>query len=403
MKRINIYGILMTGVFALTACSTDNDSNPVYQQPDSFVLNTPAFATMVFDLENAKTMTLTCTQPDYGFTAATTYSVQVSLNDTWQPETNDVAATFEELDTSSSSANIDADAVELDKAIVKLSKWNSEDDFDGKNMDIYVRLKATVNSTLAPVYSNSVKINVLPYYIELKDAAPSFFFLIGNYVGGWDNGMKDIGKSLIPMSMVPDYEYDKKTGVGKFTYTGYFEAATSSNGFKLIGMINNAINWNEQWGNGEDGDLPGNASLVHLHNESGNPGHLGVAESGWYQIDVNDNEEKKLTFTKLTGEPHAAYTSIQLLGDFSSWETNELTMTRIGNTTHSWTTTVTFAENGTVKFRANKGWDTNWGNSALAFPFGIGVPGEGNIPVIPGTYIVTFNDIDGGYGFFIQE
>lgn len=403
MKKINISSLLLIGVYALIGCSQDTDSNPIYRQPDSFVLNTPAYATAIYDLENSESLEFTCVQPDYGFTAATTYAVQLSFNDVWTDETETAAATYQELSTTSTQAKILADAVEMAKAIVMLSGWTGEDDFDGQDIELYVRLKATVASMKPAVYSNSVKIKVLPYYIELKDADPSFFFLVGNYVGGWDIGMGDIGRTLIPMSLVPEYVYDKKTGAGKFTYTGYFEAATNNNGFKLIGMINGAISWNEQWGNGEDGDLPGNTDLKHLHSEGGNPGHLGVAESGWYKIDVNDNEEQKLTFEKLDKEPHAAFESIQLLGEFSEWDTNPVEMTRIASTTHSWTTTITFNETGVVKFRANRGWDTNWGNDAEHFPFGLGQQGAKDIPVQPGEYIVTFNDIEGSYAFFIQE
>lgn len=401
MKKILSFIILLAGVISFSACDDDRDSNPTYNQPASFVLNTPGLATAVYDLKNAGTVVLTCTQPDYGFTAATSYSVEVALSDTWTDETETAAASYMVLTDNYTEAKLAIDAQEIDKAIVQLSGWASESDTPDTDMEIYVRLKASVNSSLLPVYSNAIKLNVLPYYIELKDAAPSFFFLIGNYVGGWDTNMKDIGTSLIPMSLVSNYEYDKKTGVGQFTFTEYFDAATSSNGFKLIGMIDGAISWNEQWGNGEDGDLPGNTNLQHLHGEGGNPGHLGVSEAGWYKIDVDDVKQS-LTFTKLDKTPKA-YSSIQLLGDFSDWDANPIEMTNIGNTTHSWKATVTFETETTVKFRANAGWDTNWGNNSGLFPFGLGDPGGDNIPVKPGTYIVTFNDIEGSYAFFIQE
>lgn len=42
MKKI--FNILLAATFALplfTACETDNDSNPVLNEPDTFTLNTP--------------------------------------------------------------------------------------------------------------------------------------------------------------------------------------------------------------------------------------------------------------------------------------------------------------------------------------------------------------------------
>lgn len=78
MKKIS--NILLAVTFALplfTACETDNDSNPILNEPDTFTLNTPAYAANnVYDLKNAQTVELTCSQPDYGFPAATTYTVQ---------------------------------------------------------------------------------------------------------------------------------------------------------------------------------------------------------------------------------------------------------------------------------------------------------------------------------------
>lgn len=399
MKKLTILTILATGALSFSGCSQDTDSNPTYKQPETFVLNTPSFASSVYDLENSITMTFACTQPDYGFTAAPIYAVQLSLTDVWTDETTDASATYETLSATSTTAKMTAETVEIDKAIVRLSKWKQEEDCPNKVIKIFIRLKASLTDLCPDVYSNSIELNVLPYYIELKDAAPSFFFLIGNYIGGWDTGFKDIGASTIPMSLEKDYEYDKKTGVGKFTYTGYFEAATKDNGFKLIGMIDGKIDWKEQWGNGNDGDLPGNTALVHLHNGSSNPGHIGVDKAGWYKMEVDD-VDKTLKFTLLNKEPVAAYESIQLLGDFSSWEDNPVEMKQIGKMTHSWTTTVTFDKPGVAKFRANRAWDVNWGSGV--FPFALGEQGGKDIPVQPGTYIVTFNDIEGSYCFFLQ-
>ena len=62
MKKIS--NILLAVTFALplfTACETDNDSNPILNEPATFTLNTPAYAANnVYDLKNAQTVELTC-------------------------------------------------------------------------------------------------------------------------------------------------------------------------------------------------------------------------------------------------------------------------------------------------------------------------------------------------------
>ena len=96
MKKIS--NILLAVTFALplfTACETDNDSNPTLNEPDTFTLNTPAYAANnVYDLKNAQTVELTCSQPDYGFPAATTYTVQASFEQDFIEATDESKANY---------------------------------------------------------------------------------------------------------------------------------------------------------------------------------------------------------------------------------------------------------------------------------------------------------------------
>ena len=78
MKKLHILTSMLMGLVFFTACE-DQNIDPVLQEPSTFTLNTPAFVNSVYDLENSTTLELTCTQPDYGFTAATSYSVEISL------------------------------------------------------------------------------------------------------------------------------------------------------------------------------------------------------------------------------------------------------------------------------------------------------------------------------------
>ena len=109
MKKI--FNILLLAVFTLsvfTACEKDDDSNPVLKEPTTFSLNLPPYAANnIYDLKNAKTVELTCSQPDYGFPAATTYSVQVALNSEFTEKTEESEANYTELTTTYSTAKMD--------------------------------------------------------------------------------------------------------------------------------------------------------------------------------------------------------------------------------------------------------------------------------------------------------
>jgi len=390
MRKIYNIMMLLAGLTFFWACETDVD-HPIALTPDTFVLNTPGYASIVSDLQKSTTLALTCSQPEYGFTAATTYSVQVSLDDTWNAETEATPATYEDLAPTFTTAKLYANAIDLDKAIIKLSGWTKAEDWNGQPMDIYIRLKATVSSLMPTVYSNSVNIKILPFYTELTDALPATYYLIGACIGdgSWDNSK--IGVSIIPLSLIENQEYGKTDGKGEFAYTGYFPA---DKGFKLIGIPGS---WNEQWGQSEDG--------AFVHNDSGS-GNITVAADGWYTVTLNTaTNVLKVEAADVDLEEFA---TMQLVGTFEGWGGTPVEMTKTaGEHSHVWYADVTFdadanvGDNEGCKFRTDDSWSINWGGSK--FPYSIAVSSGANIRYKAGTYRVIFNDLDRCYYFFISE
>ncbi|GHT53342.1 hypothetical protein FACS189446_0490 [Bacteroidia bacterium] len=392
MKKIYTILVLLAGLTTFWACEDDQDSNPVYRQPESFVLNTPGYASIVTDLQKSTALVLTCSQPDYGFTAATTYAVQVSLNDTWIDGTEEVPATYQELPISSTTAKPVADAKDLDRAIAKLSNWEDAEALDGQPIDLFIRLKASVSSFTSPVYSNVVKIKVLPYYIKLTDALPATYYLIGDCIGDgtWTNSQDAIGVSIIPLSLIENQEYNITNGTGEFAYTGHFPAGK---GFKLIGVPGS---WDEQWGV-TDG--------AFSHNDGGS-GNITVATDGWYTVTLNTaKNELKVEAATVTS---AEFATMQLVGTFEGWGTTPVDMTQTaGEHSHVWYTDVTFDADADVsgsdpegcKFRTDDSWSNNWGGNN--FPYSI--TSGSNIPYKAGKYRVVFDDLNNCYFFFISE
>jgi len=390
-EQINKIMILFACLPFFLACETVND-NPVALTPDTFVLNTPAYSSIVTDLKQSSILALTCSQPEYGFTAATTYTVQVSVNNTWNAGTEEIPATFDVLEPSFSTAKLHANATDLARSIVKLSGWKSEEEFVGEPMDIYIRLSASIAPSIPAIYSNSVKIKILPFYIELTDALPATYYLVGACIGDgtWTNTKAGIGVSLIPLSLIENQEYDKVSGKGIFTHTGFFPAGK---GFKLIGIPGS---WDEQWGL-TDG--------AFAHNDSGS-GNITVAADGWYTVTLNTikNEmEVKAANVNSTG-----FAAMELVGTFEGWGATPVSMTKTdGENSHVWYADITFDADADIsgsdpegcKFRTDNSWSNNWGGKN--FPYS--VTSGSNIPYKAGTYRVVFNDLDKCYFFFINE
>ena len=84
MKKISILAFLFAGMLSFSSCESDRDSNPVLQEPTEFVLNVPAYVNTTYDLANSTSIELTCSQPDFGFTAPAVYAVQVALDQSFE-------------------------------------------------------------------------------------------------------------------------------------------------------------------------------------------------------------------------------------------------------------------------------------------------------------------------------
>ena len=136
-----------------SACETDRDDNPTYHDASTFTLNEPE--NRVYDLGANDTIRLTLTQPDYGYTAATTYTVQVGL------DSNFAEDNYTSLSTTYSSTSIALRPNEVNEALVaQYQKQHPGEETIGKTISAYIRLTAQITgSTLGASTSNVVALD----------------------------------------------------------------------------------------------------------------------------------------------------------------------------------------------------------------------------------------------------
>lgn len=394
--------MLMGAALLFTACSDDRDSNPVLQQPDSFVLNTPAYAEQAIDLQNSQTVNLTWSQPNYGgFPVAVEYTVEVSATNEWTtPYTAEVADdsgetqcdyyAFENVFT---TCKAELSAQDLAKAIVVICNYDSEEDIPADGQEVYARVKANTAGA-KEVVSNVVKFLVTPYYIELKPADPVLWYMVGNCIGSndWDNGTGSVGTGLIPLLPQPGADVDAN-GNTVLIYAGYFPAGGQFKFVRDPGSWDTQMNYTNIVENG-----------ANVTDEDGDNHNIGIPDDGYYYIEMNtvSNEISIMKWGNATAE----YSTITMPGDYQGWNPAENAMTAMGkreNTeTHDWYLKgVTFESNAELKF-ANGSWDVSWGSTD--FPLGQGTTNnDPNIPVKAGTYDIYFNDCLGLYYFIAIE
>lgn len=395
MKKYILASLLaVVALLGFTSCEDDNDSNPTISQPESFVLNTPAYAGNVYDLENSDSLELTYSQPSYGFTAAVSYYTQVSMTDEWKNTSTAEDGTevelekpkFVELDGYTNKAKVNVSAEAIDKAIMKMGSYASTAEVP-EEAEVYIRMRAELASGYE-CYSNVIKLNVKPYYKAIVAAAPELWYLIGACVGDGSWG-SEIGTAVYPMSPVEGEAYDEVTGQGVLTYTGYF--TSDLGGFKIVKTPGE---WADQWG-GVDGDI----TQPKKKDDSGEGGDFKVPSPGYYTITLN-TKTNELSIVKAEKEP-AEYATMCISGAFNGWGT-DTQMTPVdtwdGAKPHVWKYDLTTDTDTEVKFLVDNSWNPNWGGAG--FPYGWGANNGANIPVKAGSYTIVFNDITGYYHFY---
>ena len=414
MKNKYIIGAMLVGIISLFAsCSDDNDSNPTLIQPTEFKLNTPEYVNSTIDLEHSTGLGLTWSQPKYTADNApinVTYEVQVSPTNTFTVSTDEAAADesgekvpdYAVLSHTTQLCKTSASAEEIDKALVKILKW-TEDNVPAEQ-EMYVRVNAYIlegTSHLNPIASNSVKLNVKPYYIELKDAVPTMWYLVGNMFGGKWAGDKSIGVDALPMFLKPNFSYDKKTGAGEIEYTNYFltdefndKAESAVAGFKILPS---SFNWDYSMDGG--GKLKDNIAYRGSTNSDG--GHILAGADGYYTITLN-TANNTATMVKYEGNV-TNYGTIQIAGSFNEWaDTPMLPYNTEGVENHAWYYVMEVPAGDPIqfKFKIAGSWDTSWGYGAedgAINMYGKCDAGGKNIGLAEGKYVISFNDITGSF------
>lgn len=387
--------MLLAGIFALSSCDKDVDWNPTLTKPTSFVLNKLAVdeATRI-DLAKSNGIDLSWSQPenytDMNAPIVATYTVEVSPTGTFNKvfdafAEDNTGADFFAIDQTTTVCNTTVAAADIAKGLQQVCQY-AEGQVPGIQ-DIQFRVKSVVKDVAGkeffPIYSNTVQACVEPYYIELSDADPNWWYLIGGDIanGKWGD---DIPTSLFPLQPQKDYEFDKKTGDGLLIWIGY----VAGNGFKLKKAPGD---WDHQWGM-NDGTF--------VENDGGS-GNISLA-AGYYTISL-DTKSHTLKADPFDGAP-AVYETIHLMGTIDGWG-DGVAMSPVttfeGAVNHDWYIEYTLNANEEIKFNIGN-WDTNWGSEPeRKLSDGLCGYGTQNGPniVVPeaGTYTIIFNDITGYY------
>ena len=275
-------------------------------------------------------LTLTWSDPDYGFDAAALYSVQMDVQggDFSNPQLISVGSSLEKTFT----------VEELNAKLLSLSMTPAEE-----GVAIF-RIKATL-SEYQEIFSNTVNLNVTPYS-SLLDLSTNLGVVGSATPGGWGN------------ENIPDLKF--YTTATTDVYVAYVTLRNGEIKFR------NNNDWSENWGDdGNDGTLDSYGANIPV-------------SAGTYKIEVN--------FSSMTYTMEAYSWGLVGSATPNQWNGPDL-MLHYNSFQDDWRAVVTLGE-GEVKFRFNNDWGLNYGDDGAD---GSMEANGANISVSSGHYLVSMN------------
>ena len=284
MKKISMLLACLAVISCLCSCSQDRD--PVLQTPTTFVLNTPVFQNQYYELAEGNTIELTCSQPDYGYSAIVQYSAEVSLTED-----------FSEYEKITSPSPTQTKMIYKDEdvaiALCKLHGFDTRENYrDLPAEKVYFRAVAQLEGIEGTtIKSNVVALNQVKFYFAVQ--LPGFIYLVGT-PGGW------IEPSENNAAQYDDWRlFEDENAIGSKIYTGIFNIASDPS-FRFYTAL---TGWdNDSYGCQEadqsmDFLLSGNSGMATMVKGKGSYHWINWTSAGQMKIVVDMSIPNQYTVT----------------------------------------------------------------------------------------------------------
>lgn len=236
MKKLYIFLAVLATALSFTSC--EDDKEPVFKAPTEFKLNTPALQNELLTLSPEGTFELTCSQPDYGYSAVTNYSAEVSLTEDFADYRTIRSAGTGTL------ARMTFKSEDLALALCDLHGYADKDAFIAANPGpekVYLRAVASLAGVAeSRIVSNTIYLSSVQSYYAVKE--PGRIFVVGAFSNGVSWNVGATVQEYINASQVLD-----ETGVETGIYTGVVNFPAGEVYFRFYTELGD-------WGS--DGSLP---------------------------------------------------------------------------------------------------------------------------------------------------
>ena len=334
MKKITLLYIALIGMLAFSCAKQDADPVLDLNEVVAPVASQPAASTsVVLSEENADSeITFAWSKADYKINLAVSYTVMMDFAG------NDFANAFQVLNTDAATASLSYAAFN--------NILNANGAIPGAVANVEYYVVASVSDYADNIMSSTTSFDVTPYLAVIDYPK---LYVPGSYQG-WD-----VAKESTVI-------YSLKSN-GKYEGYLFMDAGADPIEFKFA----DGPSWDVNYGDdGEDGTLDKDGA------------NIKVAEAGMYKLNVNLND---FTYTTML-------TTWGIIGDATAggWDSDQDMSWDADNNVLTATLDLTAGE---IKFRANDGWDLNYGDDG---PSGYLNAGGANIVIAEaGNYTITLN------------
>jgi hypothetical protein len=346
MKKVltKFLALSSIGLLMLSACKKDG-SLVTTNGGKPGALSASA-TTLVLDktklTDTSKVMTFTFTQPDFGYNAAVTNTLQIdAVGDNWAKPASATIGIKKGVQGYSTA--------DFNTLLLKLNLVG------GVTSHVQVRVQHSLGAGSAPIYSNVLSLTVTPFNLT------SFLYTVGAYQG-WDINHQD---SLLSAT---------SNGI----YIGVLNFTAGNNQFLIVPGRNS---YDNKYATNDPQNATSSTVAV------GGPNNLfAPATPGFYTVTLDINA-KTISFT-----PFTAYYSV--IGDGAKgWsDGDDVDMKSANDGTGLWTITLPLVSTGSIKVRKSHAWAIGYGIPKTgADGKTLASTDDDNIPVpTSGTYKMTF-------------
>lgn len=352
MKKLSVLILSIFSIVTLTSCDND-ELGPVANtsDPEAPSITSPESGesyTLSQDQEDETFLTIEWSEPDFGFAAAPTYTIEMD------EQGNEFEEPIEIVSVQSTSHSL---------VVGDFNNRLISEGFQGdQSHSLEIRVIASISDSVSEAVSDPVAVSFTPYTVEVE--YPEI------YVPGSYQSASGYGNDWTPEDAPPLFSVNDDDN-----YEGYVYMANTDNQFKYTPERN----WNEDWGDtGGDGTLDFQGDNIELSN------------SGYYKMNVDLNN---MTYETLN-------TTWGIIGSATAdgWDADQ-DMT-YDSDAKVWTITTDLTAEE-MKFRANDAWDLNYGDTEADGT--LEQDGDNIVIDEAGNYTVTLDLSEAPYTYSLEK